>query len=204
MHQNQNSTAKDRFKPILRATLRWSLPVWVFLAADVILMLTATGILFTRLLILPGLVVLLLLDPSWAGMHNFSLLGLWVGNSVFYSIVLFVVACIKYSPASMRRREDMAISGRNSTIMKRALILALPVWACLIADTALEITLQSGLIPLFIYYPGLLLTAFLSAGMQSLDEHSLVTVCSNSCLFFYLAILLILYVKGKIPTPSKE
>lgn len=204
MKQNQNSTAKGRFKPILKATLIWSLPVWAYLAVDAFVHSLPGYVLFSQYLVLPGLVVTAFLDPTWAGIHDYSPIGLWAFNCVFYSLVLFAIAFIREHRAAGKRHGDLSIDGGNSMIMKRAMVYSLPMWVCFLVDAVLKLTLEHGFLPPIAYYPGDTLTVVLNYGMHDLVLGSPIVEFSNSCLFFYLAILLVLYAKGKMPLRSKD
>jgi hypothetical protein len=94
MQVDKNTTKTSiRLRRLLLASI-WCLPMWVYLFYDIQLWRQGRE-LMPPFLHFPGALISLLIEPTWHGMHDYSLTAQSFFNSLFYLAVAYVILSIR-------------------------------------------------------------------------------------------------------------
>ena len=87
------SRSHDRLLRLLIASI-WCSPIWIYLAYDTHLWRQGAE-LMPPVLHIPGMVISVLIEPTWHGIHSYSLIAQLIFNCLFYLVLAYTVLTIR-------------------------------------------------------------------------------------------------------------
>jgi|GEM_PF-3708901 len=186
---------------VWRKALVYSLPVWVVLIID-------TSVFWARLetglladwIYGPGFILQLLSNPTWGGMHNYSMYTICALNCLFYHFVVWIIVYLVQRRRMRRSARSVSgcdeVIGRQSVkVWRKAFVYSLPVWGFLIIDTFVSwALLKINPVAGWIHLPGFVLSGLSDPTWTDLHDYGLYTVCALNCLFYHLVVWIIVYL----------
>jgi hypothetical protein len=93
-----------RLRRLLLASI-WCLPLWIYFFYDTHLWGQGRE-LMPPFLHFPGIMISVLIEPTWHGLHDYSLTAQSVFNSLFYLVVVYIIFSIRAHRRENKRKPD--------------------------------------------------------------------------------------------------
>jgi len=83
-----------------------AVPIWLFLSINAYYLRGYSLALVTRILHIPGIILMLVVNPTWQQMHNYKFWHFLIGDFLFYYFL--IVVCIALYRRKKRKHANRA------------------------------------------------------------------------------------------------